>query len=200
MIAPHLPNYPIFPVYLYESDSGISNEYTQSCIDDIIKVMGETPYKIKYCSVDGDQGYTSRFTKHFDLIFQSIMEDDDEKARYQLITYQSFEHYIDNRFSTVLHNLARYQLITYQSFEHYIVFNKRHQNPGGVQTRLDRYFFDEEIIPKNIVKELLALIKLEKSEDEKMVFNFVTKLNEFTQKNPLKKLKIPQRNSNRIVD
>ena len=28
LIAPHLPNYPIFPVYLYESDSGISNEYT----------------------------------------------------------------------------------------------------------------------------------------------------------------------------
>lgn len=107
LIAPHLPNYPIFPVYLYESDSGISNEYTQSCIDGIIKVMGETPYKIKYCSVDGDQGYTSRFTKHFDLIFQSIMEDDDEKAFKiieEILGFQigDFLHFLKNGRSKIL--------------------------------------------------------------------------------------------------
>lgn len=42
--------------------------------------MEETPFKIKYCSVDGDPGYNNRFTEHFDLIFESLLNSDDEKA------------------------------------------------------------------------------------------------------------------------
>ena len=81
----------------------------------------------------------------------------------------------------------------HQSFQHYIVFNKRHQNPGGVQTRPDGSIFNEEINPKILVNELLALIGIEKSENENAITDFLKNLNEFSQKYPLKKLKIPQK-------
>ena len=98
----------------------------------------------------------------------------------------------DNRFNTVLHNLARYEFILHQCYKNHIVFNKKHTNPGGATTRPDGSIFNEESSPKVIVKELLSLIKLEESQNKENLENFLKKLETFSKNNPFKKLKIPQ--------
>ena len=383
LIAPHMPQYPIFPIFLYESDSDTSDSYTQFCIESIINQFKDTRFQIKYTSVDGDPGYSERFNQHFQKILNDIINSDEEKAfkkieeifgfqigdflhflkngrskilnkkivinpettddfmdfilllqdkiifnyirdtstlakmrdeyainlfnfqtalyiymKYSATTfiyfliyslwcesilnphfsnqtriyflkivyeffksiYLKYDHFKfnskvkvksgdpdsfvffcpkhkiqrilntllvtiyeiknsktiigiyrlgshcienfigrirmlcrhDNRFQTVLHNLARYEFIMHQCFSNHFVFNRKHSNPGGVSTRIDGSTFNEEYNPKDIVNELLSLIKLENPQNDKILPTFLKNLELFSTKNTFKKLKIPQ--------
>ena len=41
----------------------------------------------------------------------------------------------DNRFNTILHNIARYEYVTHFSPINFLVFNKKHENPGECKLR-----------------------------------------------------------------
>ena len=107
LIAPHMPCYPIFPVFLYESDSGTSDGYTQFCIDSIIQQFKDTSFQIKYTSVDGDPGYSDRFNKHFQIILNDIINSDEDSAFRkigEILGFQigDFLHFLKNGRSKIL--------------------------------------------------------------------------------------------------
>lgn len=72
LIAPHDSNLNIFPIYLFEAENGNATLYTQECINDILLASKNSKFLIKYCSVDGDPGYSNRFKEHFSQILECI--------------------------------------------------------------------------------------------------------------------------------
>ena len=72
LIEPHLKNCKVFPIFLYQSESGMTNEKTIDYIKKIIDISSKTIFKIKYKSVDGDKFYQIRFIEHYKLISEII--------------------------------------------------------------------------------------------------------------------------------
>lgn len=63
LVVPHDKRYKVFPVFLYKSESGISDETTHEFIDRIIEASEDTGFHLSYSSVDGDKNYQERFKK-----------------------------------------------------------------------------------------------------------------------------------------
>ena len=53
--------------------------------------MNDTRFKIKYCSVDGDSGYSNRFNEHFNIILNDIINSDEDEALKKLKKYLIFK-------------------------------------------------------------------------------------------------------------
>ncbi|KAK8860428.1 hypothetical protein M9Y10_012093 [Tritrichomonas musculus] len=107
LIAPHDPNLNIFPIYLYEVENGNATTYTQNCIIDIINASKNSKFLIKYCSVDGDPDYSSRFKEHFSQIFDSIQNSEELSAIETINEIQGFHigdfiHFLKNARSILL--------------------------------------------------------------------------------------------------
>lgn len=58
----------IFPVFIYQSENGKANSFTENCIEQIVIESSFTPFKIKYVSVHGDSFYNRRFNYYFEKI------------------------------------------------------------------------------------------------------------------------------------
>ena len=126
LIAPHSAPYPIFPVFLYESDSGISDDYTQFSINSIIQQMNDTRFKIKYCSVDGDSGYSNRFNEHFNIILNDIINSDEDEAFKKIEKILGFQigdflHFLKNGRSKLLNKKI---VINPEQIDDFIDFSK----------------------------------------------------------------------------
>lgn len=72
LIEPHKKNCKVFPIFLYQSQSGMADNLTIDYIKRIIEISKKTTFKIKYTSVDGDKFYQIRFIEHYKLITEII--------------------------------------------------------------------------------------------------------------------------------
>lgn len=107
LIEPHEKNLKIFPLFLYQSDSGMANDLTISYINQIIEISKSTNFHIKYTSVDGDKFYQIRFIENYKLIdklLKKIINEDVFRIITETIGFQiaDFLHLLKNSRSRIL--------------------------------------------------------------------------------------------------
>ena len=72
----------------------------------------------------------------------------------------------DNRFETILHNLARYELIVRDFDQWYFIYNPRYSNPGGCVLNPTGSEFDFDCDPQVISNWLFEEIEIDKKTKE----------------------------------
>ena len=107
LIEPHDKNLKIFPLFLYQSESGNANDLTISYIKQIIEISKSTYFNIKYTSVDGDKFYQIRFIENYKLIeklIQKVINEDVFVLINETIGFQiaDFLHLLKNSRSRIL--------------------------------------------------------------------------------------------------
>lgn len=151
---------------MYQSESGASNEFTQNAIATIVQTSRNSPFYIKYVSVENYIGKIRKLCKS------------------------------DNRFRTVLHDTAGNEFISHYSPRKYLIFRTKHENPGGcilLDTR-DSLHFPDTFSPQTIVQSLLSSLNLEKQKEDNQdcLIPFLNKLQRFLIDAPYKPTKVPQ--------
>ena len=104
--------------------------------------------------------------------------------------------HMDNRFETVLHNVARYELIVRDFKKCYLKFKPRHNSPGG--TNLKQTGNELEFIyqPDQIVDWIFEYIGINEKTQNNQLIDFLEKLRMFAYENPYSKVKLPLTTSN----
>ena len=103
--------------------------------------------------------------------------------------------HMDNRFETVLHNLARYELIVRDFESCYLEFRSRHNSPGGtVVKQMGNDFkclFDQSFDPSNIVNWIFQYLGFDIFSKDNKLNEFLGMLQNFSIENPYSKVKLP---------
>lgn len=99
----------------------------------------------------------------------------------------------DNRYETVLYNLARYEFIMHESKRNYLQLKEKRENPGGCQTRGNddgASFCIEKFHSFQVAYDLLVIIGLKKSYEGSILNDFIVALEEFSNNYPYKLSKV----------
>ena len=104
----------------------------------------------------------------------------------------------NNRFDTILHNLARYELIVRDFDQRYLVFKPRYSNQGGCVLNQTGREFEFDCDPQTISNWLFEEIGIDEKTEKNGFRIFLEELETFSEENPYPKanLSVASRNQN----
>lgn len=108
----------------------------------------------------------------------------------------------DNRFETIIHNLARLQFVSNDFKECYLKPREKRLNIGGCKISTQGADFNFELAPIDVANSLLNIVQLCDLNEEKYVFpQFLENLKSFNSRHPYKNFNYPAETSNQeIID
>lgn len=159
LVVPHSKNYKVFPIFLYKSKSGMSDQQTFDFINRIIDDSKASGFNLSYTSVDGDKNYQNRFITYHEKVFDAIKNLDLKTAFTIIDSLQGFQ------IADFLHILknARSRLL-----EAIITIN-----PAQIKDTINYYDLMNDPDINYLIKDTSTLAKL-RDELPRNLFNFDT--------------------------